>query len=197
MARRLAVLPQAPETPPHLTVRDLVEQGRFPHVGLLQMLRRQDHEAIDRAIEVVGLESMLHRDVDTLSGGERQRAWIAFALAQDTPFLALDEPTTFLDLGHQFEVLELVRWLNRERGLTVAMVLHDLNHAAAFSDRLVVISDGQIVRSGRPADVLDEDLLRDVFGVEARIETDPAHGHPVIMPFRSSRGAPMRSLVET
>jgi len=127
VARRLAVLPQAPSTPASLTVGELVEQGRFPHAGALRMLRRQDHAAVRRALADTGMEAFADRAIDELSGGERQRAWIALALAQDAPILLLDEPTTFLDIGHQLDLLELVRSLNRERGLTVVLVLHDLN----------------------------------------------------------------------
>lgn len=186
IARRMAVLPQAPSAPAHLTVRELVEQGRFPHAGMLRMLRRQDHEAIDEAVRATHLENLLHRDVDTLSGGERQRAWIALTLAQQAPILLLDEPTTFLDIGHQLEVLELVRHLNTTRGMTIVMVLHDLNQAAQFADHLMVLDAGRVVRSGEPAAVLTADLLRDVFRVVAHISTD-ATGRPVCVPLRSTR----------
>ncbi|MEM9566352.1 MAG: ABC transporter ATP-binding protein, partial [Actinomycetota bacterium] len=182
VATRLALLPQGPTTPPYLTVRDLVEQGRFAHVGPLGMLRRSDHEAVTRAINLVGLDHMVNRDVDTLSGGERQRAWLALALAQETPVLALDEPTTFLDIGHQWEVLELVRSLNAERNMTVVMVLHDLNHAASFADHLVVLNQGRVIASGDPWDTLTTDLLREVFGIEASIIPDPKTERPLIVP---------------
>lgn len=173
MATRLAVLPQSPVAPANLTVRDLVEQGRYAHVGPLRMLRRQDHAAIQRAIELVDMTRFADRDVDTLSGGERQRAWLALALAQQTAIIALDEPTTFLDIGHQLEVLELVRRLNQVEGLTVLMVLHDLNHAAAFADQMFMLCDGEVVAAGEPWSVLSTDLLRRVFGVNAAIVTDP------------------------
>ncbi|MEM7143451.1 MAG: ABC transporter ATP-binding protein [Actinomycetota bacterium] len=182
VATRLALLPQGPTAPPYLTVRDLVEQGRFARVGPLGMLRRRDHEAVTEAIGLTGLTHMANRDVDSLSGGERQRAWLALALAQETPVLALDEPTTFLDIGHQWEVLELVQNLNRERGLTVLMVLHDLNHAATFSDQMVVLERGRVVAHGEPWDTLTEDLLRDVFGIEAAIIPDPHTQRPLIVP---------------
>jgi iron complex transport system ATP-binding protein len=186
VAQKLAILPQGPSAPPHLTVRDLVEQGRYPWVGALRMLRRQDAEAIDRAIGLVGLTALADRDVDTLSGGERQRAWLALALAQETAILALDEPTTFLDIGHQFEVLELVRRLNAERGLTVLMVLHDLNHAATFADHLVMLAGGRVVAAGAPWSILEPGLLRDVFGVAAAVVRDPASGRPLIVPHGSA-----------
>ncbi len=185
IARRMAVLPQAPTAPPHLTVRELVEQGRFPHAGLLRMLVRQDHQAIDEAVRATRLDDLLDRDVDTLSGGERQRAWIALTLAQQAPTLLLDEPTTFLDIGHQLEVLELLRHLNTTRGMTIVMVLHDLNQAAQFADHVVALHGGRVVRAGEPARVLTADLLHDVFGVVAHVTTDPA-GRPVCVPLRST-----------
>lgn len=192
VAQKLAILPQGPSAPPHLTVRDLVEQGRYPWVGSLRMLRRQDTEAIDTAIALVGLGALADRDVDTLSGGERQRAWLALALAQETAMLALDEPTTFLDIGHQFEVLELVRHLKSERGLTVMMVLHDLNQAATFADQLVVLNQGAIVARGEPWAILTPDLLRDIFGVRATVLRDPDSGRPLIVPQGSAPRADQR-----
>ena len=186
MARRMAILPQGPVAPANLTVRDLVEQGRYAQVGPFRMLQRQDHDAISRAICLVGLDPLAGRDVDTLSGGERQRAWLALALAQNTAILALDEPTTFLDIGHQLEVLELVRELNTTQQLTVLMVLHDLNHAASFADHMVVLNQGAIVASGDPWTVMQPDLLRDVFGVVASVIQEPHTGTPLIVPHRSA-----------
>jgi len=186
MAKRLAILPQGPVAPANLTVRDLVEQGRYAQVGPFRMLRRQDHAAITRAIELVHLENFADRDVDTLSGGERQRAWLALALAQETAVLALDEPTTFLDIGHQLEVLELVHELNQTQGLTVLMVLHDLNHAAAFSDQMVVLNGGAIVATGEPWSILQPDLLHGVFGVRASIIQEPQSGKPLIVAHSSA-----------
>lgn len=186
MAKRLAILPQGPVAPANLTVRDLVEQGRYAQVGPFRMLRRQDHEAITRAIDLVHLNDFAARDVDTLSGGERQRAWLALALAQETAILALDEPTTFLDIGHQLEVLELVRELNREQGLTVLMVLHDLNHAASFADHLAVLNGGQIVGAGEPWSILQPELLKSVFGVDASIIREPQTNKPLIVAHRSA-----------
>jgi iron complex transport system ATP-binding protein len=182
VARRLAVLPQSPSTPSNLSVRELVEQGRYPHVGTLRMLRRQDDEAIARALDATGLLTFVDRDVNQLSGGERQRAWIALALAQETPTLFLDEPTTFLDIGYQLEVLHLVRRLNAEQNITVVMVLHDLNHAAAYADRVVCLSRGAIVADGAPHEVITPELLREVFRVEAEIVSDPNTGKPVFLP---------------
>jgi iron complex transport system ATP-binding protein len=187
IARQLAILPQSPNAPHGLTVRELVEQGRYPHVGALRMLKAQDHSAIDEALALTEMTDYAHRSLDNLSGGERQRAWIALALAQQTPILLLDEPTTFLDIGHQLEVMELVRRLNRERGMTVCLVLHDLNQAARYADRMVVLERGAIVADGTPQAVLTPTLLERVFGVRVNIVCDPASGAPVCLPFGTVR----------
>ncbi|MDX2160430.1 MAG: ABC transporter ATP-binding protein [bacterium] len=183
IARQMAILPQGPSAPHGVTVRELVEQGRYAHVGALRMLKHQDHEAITRALELTDMTAFSHRALDSLSGGERQRAWIALTLAQDTPILLLDEPTTFLDIGHQLEVLELVEQLNRERGMTILLVLHDLNQAARYADRMIVLNGGQIRADGAPSEILTPDLLADVFGVRVNIVTDPATGTPVCLPY--------------
>ncbi|MEK3734349.1 MULTISPECIES: heme ABC transporter ATP-binding protein [Paenibacillus] len=183
VARQLAVLPQSPEVPASLTVRELVEQGRYPHAGPLRMLRRQDHAAIDEALHLTGMTSFQHRMLDTLSGGERQRAWIALALAQSTPILMLDEPTTFLDVRHQLEILELVRRLNQERGMTIVVVLHDLNQAAKYADRMIVLQKGRIVADGEPDEVLTIETLRQAFGIHANVIQDPESGSPVFLPY--------------
>jgi iron complex transport system ATP-binding protein len=183
IARELAVLPQSPAIPSALTVRELVEQGRFARVGPLRMLRRQDHAAVETALAATHLEAFVHRRIDELSGGERQRAWIALALAQETPILLLDEPTTFLDIGHQLEVLELVGRLNRERGMTIVLVLHDLNQAARYADRMVVMENGRIVADGPPEAVVTPDLLARVFRIRANVVRDPSCGAPVCLPY--------------
>ncbi len=183
VARRLAILPQGPSAPAGLTVGELVEQGRYPHVGPLRMLRRQDHAAIVEALELTGTTEFANRPLDSLSGGERQRAWIALALAQATPTLLLDEPTTFLDIGHQLEVMELVRKLNQERQMTIGLVLHDLNQAARYAHRMIALKAGQIVADGKPIEVLTEGLLEEVFGVKAHILSDPETGTPVCLPY--------------
>ncbi|MCY3563700.1 MAG: ABC transporter ATP-binding protein [Acidimicrobiia bacterium] len=182
VARQMAILPQVHEVPAELTVMELVEQGRFPHVGALGMLRRRDDQAIQDAIGMTRLSDFVHRPIDTLSGGERQRAWMALALSQQTDILLLDEPTTFLDVGHQLDLLELISGLNRDRGVTIVMVLHDLNHAARFSDRMIAMSGGDVVADGPPAQVLTPRLLRDCFGVEASVATDPNTGSPMCIP---------------
>lgn len=183
VAREIAILPQGPVAPAGLTVSELVEQGRYPHAGPLKMLRRQDFAAIHEALDLTDMTSFAHRALDSLSGGERQRAWIALALAQSTPVLLLDEPTTFLDIGHQLEVLELVRKLNIDRRMTIILVLHDLNQAARYASRMVVLNEGKIVSDGEPAAVLTPALLAEVFGVHAHIIQDPERGTPVCLPY--------------
>ncbi len=183
VAQEIAVLPQGPVAPAGLTVAELVEQGRYPHAGPLRMLRKQDYSAIGEAMRLTGMEDFAHRSLDSLSGGEKQRAWIALALAQETPVLLLDEPTTFLDIGHQLEVLELVEQLNRNKGMTVVLVLHDLNHAARYAGRMVALKEGRIVADGSPSEVLTSTLLTDLFGVHAHIIPDPETGKPVCLPY--------------
>lgn len=183
VARKLAILPQSPEVPASLTVRELVEQGRYPHSGPLRMLKSQDHAAIDAALKLTGMTEFRHRSLDSLSGGERQRAWVALALAQSTPVLMLDEPTTYLDVRHQLEILELIRRLNKEQGITIVVVLHDLNQAARYADRIVVLQKGQIVADGQPALILTADMLEHVFGIHAHVIPDPESGTPVFLPY--------------
>jgi iron complex transport system ATP-binding protein len=183
VAQEIAVLPQGPVAPAGLTVAELVEQGRYPHAGPLRMLRQQDYSVIGEAMRLTNMGDFAYRSLDSLSGGERQRAWIALALAQDTPVLLLDEPTTFLDIGHQLEVLELVKKLNIERQMTIVLVLHDLNQAARYADRMVALNEGKIVSDGPPAEVLTTTLLAEVFGVHAHIITDPVRGTPVCLPY--------------
>jgi iron complex transport system ATP-binding protein len=187
IARQVAILPQSPQIPDGVTVWELIGYGRYPHRGLQPGRSRADRAAMQWALEAAGLAPLAQRSVDSLSGGERQRAWIALALAQQTPILLLDEPTTFLDLRHQMEVLALVRRLNRERGLTVGWVLHDLNQAAAYSDRLIALQAGRIVTSGPPRAVMAAATLREVFEVEVDTITHPRTGLPVCLPY--PRGA--------
>lgn len=182
VARRVGVLPQSPDVPEGTTVEELVEHGRYPHRGLLSPLCEEDEDAMAWALDATNLTNLRHRRVDTLSGGERQRAWIAMALAQRTSTLLLDEPTTYLDVRYQIEVLELVRRLNRTHGLTVGLVLHDLNQAAAYSDRMLVMDDGRIVERGPPRQVLTEELLHRVFGIDAEIVHRPGADAPAFIP---------------
>jgi len=182
LARRLAMLPQAPAAPEDLSVQELVTFGRFPHQGLFSRMSREDRESISWALDVTGMHSMADRSVGTLSGGERQRAWIAVALAQRTDLLLLDEPTTYLDIRHQLEVLSLVRSLNREHGITVVWVLHDLNQAIRFSDRITALCEGRVVATGAAREVMTPALVRSVFGVESQILVEPGTGIPLVVP---------------
>ena len=182
VARRLALLPQGPTLAADLTAEELVRLGRSPHQGLLGLPTREDDEAVRRAIAETGIEAMARRRVSELSGGERQRVWVAMALAQEPQVLLLDEPTTFLDLNHQLEVLDLLRYLNGERGLTVVMVLHDLNQAARYCGRVVVLREGEVYADGTPAAVLTPKTLREVFGVEGRVLEGPEGAGLIIVP---------------
>jgi iron complex transport system ATP-binding protein len=181
VAKRLGLLSQTGIPPEGITVEDLVRRGRYPHQSFLQAPSRKDEEAVDQAIELAGMTDLRRRAVDQLSGGQRQRAWIAMVLAQETEILLLDEPTTFLDVAHQLEVMDLVRDLNAQ-GKTVVMVLHDINEAASNSDHLVAMRDGRIVREGTPAEIVDTQLLMDLYGVECDVYQHPGLGHPYSVP---------------
>ncbi|MFI0352582.1 ABC transporter ATP-binding protein [Actinomadura sp. 9N407] len=183
-ARKVALLHQSAPAVPGLTVRQMVRQGRYAARGPLGMLRVGDDAVTVRAMRDVGVEPWADRPVDTLSGGERQRVRLALALAQDAPVLLLDEPTTYLDLRHQLEVLQLVARLREERGLTVLMVLHDLDLASRFAERLVALRDGRVAAEGPPEQVVTRELLREVFGVDGRVGRDPERGWPVCYPDR-------------
>lgn len=172
IARRLALLPQVKMVPADFSVETLVGYGRYPHLGFGSKLKQKDYEIIDWALEKTDLLKLRHRYVRTLSGGERQRAWIAMALAQKTDILLLDEPTTFLDISYQLEILELLKELNKTLGLTIIMVLHDLNQAVRYSDRTYALKDGLLYKYGDSNDLLTKELLKDVFRVEGDILTD-------------------------
>lgn len=182
VARRLGLLPQSPLVPEAITVRDLVARGRTPHTSLWRQWSPVDEAAVVAALAATRLAELADRPVDALSGGQRQRVWIALVVAQQTPLLLLDEPTTFLDLAHQLDVLQLVGRLNREEGRTVVMVLHDLAQATRFADHLVALLDGTVIAAGPPARVVDRDMVRTVFGVECQILPDPVGGGPVVVP---------------
>ena len=166
-AKCLAILTQSPQAPSDLTVNDLVEMGRFPHRGFLGRAGKDDKEHVEWALEQTGVKEMRYRLLNTLSGGERQRAWIAMALAQRPEVLLLDEPTTYLDICHQLEIMQLITRLNQELGLTVVMVVHDLNHAIMYADHVVVVKAGKLVTSGAPREIITADLLAEVFKVKA------------------------------
>ena len=182
LARTLGLLPQSPIAPEGITVADLVGRGRHPHQGMFARWSREDDSAVAEALDATETAALADRPVDELSGGQRQRVWIAMALAQHTDLLLLDEPTTFLDVSHQIEVLDLLTDLNQQRGTTIVMVLHDLNMAARYSDHLIALADGTLHAAGEPAEVLTEDTVRAVFGLESQVITDPTSGKPLMLP---------------
>ncbi|MFI9105955.1 ABC transporter ATP-binding protein [Streptomyces fildesensis] len=182
LARRMGLLPQQPVTPDAITVEALVRLGRYPHQRLLSPWSATDQAAVDEALERTGTTELRDQHVDQLSGGQRQRAWIALALAQDTELLLLDEPTTFLDLRHQLDVLDLVSDLHTESGRTVVMVLHDLGQAARYADHLVVLQEGRLAAAGPPSEVLDAALVKSVFNVDCQVIPDPETGTPLVVP---------------
>ncbi|NEM06825.1 ABC transporter ATP-binding protein [Geodermatophilus normandii] len=184
VARVLGLLPQTPVAPAGLTVADLVARGRHPHQSWLRQWSAEDEAVVAEALSWTDMGDLADRPVDELSGGQRQRAWISMALAQGTDLILLDEPTTYLDLSHQIDVLELVARLHAERGRTVVVVLHDLNLAARYAQRLVAVRDGVLVASGTPHEVLTEQMLADVFDLEARVVPDPVAGSPMVVPVR-------------
>ncbi|GAA2013193.1 ABC transporter ATP-binding protein [Microbacterium ulmi] len=186
-ARQVALLPQTAIAPDGISVADLVARGRYPHQSFFRQWSAGDERAVGAAMAATGVADLASRTVEELSGGQRQRVWIATVLAQETPILLLDEPTTFLDIAHQIEVLELCRALNRDRGVTVVAVLHDLNHAARYADRIVMMREGAIVAEGSPADVLTEERVEHAFGLACRVVEDPVAGTPLVLPLGSAR----------
>ncbi|MDF2645391.1 MAG: fecE [Paenibacillus sp.] len=196
VAKQLAILPQNPIAPDGLTVSELISYGRFPHQKGFGSLTKEDKEIIHWAIQVTGMDSFYDRPVDQLSGGQRQRAWIAMALAQGTEMLFLDEPTTFLDMAHQLEVLKLLQQLNAVQGRTIVMVVHDLNHATRFAQHMVAIKQGSVVSEGAPEDVITQEVLREVFGIEADIIPDPRTGVPLCLPFELASAEIMSNSIE-
>ncbi|WP_069817303.1 ABC transporter ATP-binding protein [Streptomyces sp. TP-A0874] len=182
IAQSLGLLPQSPVAPEAITVADLVARGRQPHQRWWQQWSPEDERAVGEAMERTDVARLADRPVDELSGGQRQRVWIAMALAQETELLLLDEPTTYLDIAHQVEVLDLVRQLNHERGRTVVAVLHDLNQACRYAGHLVAMKDGRIVAQGEPAKTVTEELVREVFGLSSVVVPDPVTGGPLVVP---------------
>ena len=187
VARKMALLPQAPEAPGGLTVGELVALGRYPHQRGFGRLSARDREIIAWALAITHLDDFGGRALDALSGGQRQRAWIAMALAQDTDLILLDEPTTYLDMAHQLEVLELLRSLNEEQGKTIALVIHELNLAARVADWMIALKDGSIRGAGTPEEVMTPAMLREVFGLDALIEPDPWTGRPSLVSYRLAK----------
>ncbi|MGW6506103.1 ABC transporter ATP-binding protein [Streptomyces niveus] len=192
IAQSIGLLPQSPIAPEAITVADLVSRGRQPHQHWWQQWSEEDERAVTEAMARTDVTDLAERSVDELSGGQRQRVWIAMALAQETDLLLLDEPTTFLDIAHQVEVLDLVRRLNHEQGRTVVIVLHDLNQAARYADHLVAMKSGRIVAEGHPGEIVTAELVREVFGLESVVVPDPVTGSPLVVP-----GAPYRPEAET
>ncbi len=182
IARVLGLLPQHPIAPEGIAVSDLVGRGRHPHQRMLARWSTHDDQVVARSLESTGTADLADRPVDELSGGQRQRVWIAMALAQETDILLLDEPTTFLDVTHQVEILDLLTDLNRERGTTIVMVMHDMNLAARYADHLFAMRDGQMIAEGAPSDVLSREMVRTVFDLEALVVTDPVSGAPLMSP---------------
>ncbi len=185
LARRLAILPQRKQAPPDTTVEQLVQFGRFPYTGVSGQMRQEDFQAVDDALQETGMDRFRDRTISSLSGGESQMAWITMAIAQTPEILFLDEPTTYLDICYQLEVLELVRKLNRELRLTIVMVLHDINQAAAYSDRIYALKNRQCYCFGKTQEVIREELFRDVFSVETK--TYCAEDSSVYMPIKIAR----------
>ena len=192
LARTLGLLPQSPIAPEGITVADLVGRGRHPHQKVFSRWTAKDEEAVAAALEATNTLDLAERAVDELSGGQRQRVWIAMALAQQTELLLLDEPTTFLDVSHQVEVLDLLTDLNQSSGTTIVMVLHDLNLAARYADHLVAIAEGTVHQSGTPEEVLTAEMVQSVFGIASQIIEDPTSGRPLMLPLGRHR---VRSLM--
>ncbi|NEQ82405.1 MAG: ABC transporter ATP-binding protein [Moorea sp. SIO2I5] len=187
IARQLGLLPQGPVAPEGLTVRELVAQGRYPYQSWLQQWSEADEKAVEQALTITDMTDLGDRPLDNLSGGQRQRAWIAMTLAQDTDILLLDEPTTFLDLAHQIEVLDLLYNLNQRENRTIVMVLHELNQACRYGDHLIVMKAGQVYAQGKPHQVMTETLVQDVFSLDCRIINDPVAGTPLCIPIGCKR----------
>ncbi|WP_171163477.1 ABC transporter ATP-binding protein [Streptomyces sp. I05A-00742] len=184
VARTLGLLPQSSTAPDGITVADLVARGRYPHQGLLRQWSPEDERVVQESMAATGVGALADRHVDELSGGQRQRVWIAMALAQQTPLLLLDEPTTYLDIAHQIDVLDLCAELHEQQGRTLVAVLHDLNHAARYATHLIAMRDGRVVAEGVPGDVVTADLVREVFGLACRVIPDPETGTPLVIPAR-------------
>ncbi|MDQ0273762.1 ABC transporter ATP-binding protein [Cytobacillus purgationiresistens] len=183
IAQKMAILPQSPDAPEGLTVAELVSYGRFPYQKGMGRLSEKDRKVIDWALNVTGTSAFKDREVDALSGGQRQRVWIAMALAQETEIILLDEPTTYLDLCHQLEVLELLKELNQLENRTIVMVIHDLNHAARFADHLIAMREGTIKKNGSAKEVMTRKVLREVFNIDAEVGLDPRTKKPICLTY--------------
>ncbi|GIE74545.1 ABC transporter [Actinoplanes philippinensis] len=182
VARTLGLLPQSSTAPDGITVAELVARGRYPHQSILRRWSAEDEQVVQESMLSTGVADLADRQVDELSGGQRQRVWLAMALAQQTPLLLLDEPTTYLDIAHQIEVLDLCAELHERQGRTLVAVLHDLNHAARYATHLIAMRAGRVARSGQPSDVLTAELVEEVFGLPCRVIDDPETGTPLVIP---------------
>ncbi len=182
LAKVLGLLPQSPTAPEGISVADLVGRGRFPYQSFFKGFGKKDYDAVEDALKIMGIEDLANRSVDELSGGQRQRVWIAMALSQQTDILLLDEPTTFLDISYQVEILDLLTDLNRSRGTTIVMVLHDINLSARYADYLFALRKGRLVAEGEPSHILSEDLIKQVFDLDCRVIRDPVSHSPLIVP---------------
>ncbi|BCY12360.1 ABC transporter [Actinoplanes sp. L3-i22] len=187
VAKTLGLLPQSSTAPDGISVAELVARGRYPHQGLLRRWSAEDERVVTESMAATGVGDLADRNVDELSGGQRQRVWIAMALAQQTPLLLLDEPTTYLDIAHQIEVLDLCAELHERQGRTLVAVLHDLNHAARYATHLIAMRDGKVAKSGQPGEVLTAALVEDVFGLPCRVIDDPETGTPLVVPAARKR----------
>jgi iron complex transport system ATP-binding protein len=197
VARRMAILPQGPSAPEGLTVLQLVKQGRYPYQNWLQQWSKEDEETVQRALELTHMKPLAERTIDSLSGGQRQRAWIAMTLAQETPTILLDEPTTYLDLAHQIEVLDLLYELNEKDQRTIVMVLHDINLACRYAHNVVAIKDRKVYAEGRAQDIITEQLIHSVFDLQCRIIEDPLFGTPMVVPYSKGIKPLVSPILET
>ncbi|MFY0544428.1 ABC transporter ATP-binding protein [Brevibacillus sp. H7] len=193
VAKRLAILPQGPTAPEGLTVLQLVKQGRYPYQSWLQQWSEEDERMVTKALQATQLTPLADQTVDSLSGGQRQRAWIAMTLAQGTETILLDEPTTYLDMSHQIEILDLLHELNQTEQRTIVMVLHDLNLACRYADHIVAVHNQGVFAQGRPEDVMTVELVRHVFQLDCQITRDPLYGTPMCIPYSKSRIVPTAS----
>ena len=182
LAKSLGLLPQSPVVPEGISVADLVGRGRFPHNSLFRGLSKSDYSAVEEALDIMGITELANCNVDELSGGQRQRVWIAMALAQQTDLLLLDEPTTYLDIAYQVEILDLLTDLNRKRGTTIVMVLHDINLSARYADQIFALKKGRLIAEGTPSDILTDKLIKQVFDLDCIVIRDPVSGSPFIVP---------------
>ena len=183
LAKAVAVLPQSPQAPSGITVEELISYGRFPHQKGFGKMRKEDNDIVTWALQSTGIEEFRDRPIEALSGGQRQRAWIAMALAQQTDILILDEPTTYLDLAHQLEILKLLEELNRKQGTTIVMVIHELNNAARFADHMIGVKKGKVICQGSAEEVMTKENLKELFNIDAEIVQDPRNNKPVCLTY--------------